>query len=549
MSHLLALVMSLCIVPAGAEQNSQPGPASGTVAVVRGKVQSPQDRQPLRRAVVRAIPADASLGAAVLEPATSITDALGGFELRVPPGRYQITASKPGFVTAYYADHERGETAKTIVVDGKAPKEGVNISLYRGGAISGLLFDDFGDPAASVPVTAKRITRRGLVRVGTGSTTNDLGQFRVFGLPAGSYLLVAEPLSSLRVDERDSIGTTFYPGVTGPEAAEPVRVGQGQDLVGISFGLVTNQRYRIYGTVVDAAGKPVPNATVFLTQQMTNAAPEEPISISRAGAQTGVDGEFSITNVAAGQYFVESLNRQLKEMASVKLNVASDVPNVTLQMARGSSVRGRVEFLDTRSMPAPPPTCRVADIPLRGARIAPSGFLSSRIGPDWSFEVSEIVKGARTFRLRDCGPNLRVVSVTQDGRDVTDEGVEFPVDSVRHNVVMAVETLENGLHGTAQTSDGTSIREYVVVAFSVSPALWHAPDERYIRVARPDSAGEFAMRAMPAGEYFLAALHYLEDDQLRDDEFLGRLASEAERVVVDADRVKVVKLTPAGQRQ
>ena len=66
--------------------------------------------------------------------------------------------------------------------------------------ITGRITDEFGDAVTDVQVQAMRYQftsgERRLVNVGRKSMTDDLGQFRIFGLMPGEYLVRA----SMRVN-------------------------------------------------------------------------------------------------------------------------------------------------------------------------------------------------------------------------------------------------------------------------------------------------------------------------------------------------------------
>ena len=68
--------------------------------------------------------------------------------------------------------------------------------MPRGSVIAGRIVDEFGDAIPDVSVTAMRQTwqngRRRLVPAsGRVAQTNDLGQFRIYGLPPGDYYVSA----------------------------------------------------------------------------------------------------------------------------------------------------------------------------------------------------------------------------------------------------------------------------------------------------------------------------------------------------------------------
>ena len=72
----------------------------------------------------------------------------------------------------------------------------VTVRLWRGAAIEGTLRDDRGAPAEGIAVTAvpARLSwSEGIFTLSNnGTTTNEAGEFRIFGLEPGTYVVVAQ---------------------------------------------------------------------------------------------------------------------------------------------------------------------------------------------------------------------------------------------------------------------------------------------------------------------------------------------------------------------
>ena len=78
----------------------------------------------------------------------------------------------------------------------------IDFSLPRGGVIAGRITDELGEPMAGVRMTALRYRylpsgERQLIPFNPGGmfniVTNDLGEFRIFGLMPGAYVVSADP--------------------------------------------------------------------------------------------------------------------------------------------------------------------------------------------------------------------------------------------------------------------------------------------------------------------------------------------------------------------
>ena len=80
----------------------------------------------------------------------------------------------------------------------------MNFGLPRGSLITGRVVDEFGDPATDVQVSALRYQfvqgTRQLTAAGRVVTTNDIGEYRLFGLSPGQYFVSATYRSNNPLD-------------------------------------------------------------------------------------------------------------------------------------------------------------------------------------------------------------------------------------------------------------------------------------------------------------------------------------------------------------
>jgi hypothetical protein len=186
---------------------------------------------------------------------------------------------------------------------------GVNFSLPKSAVIAGQILDpSSGEPLANAMVMAMRrlgavgapvlYSPPGLPRLmpaGQSAQTNDLGEFRIFGLPPGEYFVASSPrLTGAKTSAAQGTAPvmTFYPGTTDALAAQPVIVAAGQVATGIVFRILSAQTYRVSGTVVDARGAPVAGATVMLRNDPRTS------GFGRSDAR----GHFVIGGVTPGSY-------------------------------------------------------------------------------------------------------------------------------------------------------------------------------------------------------------------------------------------------------
>ena len=288
-------------------------PKTGT-ARLRGRVVA-GDGAILRRAQVRISSPD-------IGTKTALTDAQGRYEFsELPAGRFTLTVSKAGFVTMQYGQTHPFESGRPIDLADAQALDKVDVALPRGSVLAGRILDEFGDPVAEANVSAMRTQyvngRRRMVPAGRNSTTNDLGQFRIYGLPPGEYYVTAtlRSMDSMVFDmlgasaggpvgsnQNSGYAATYYPGTANPSEAQRVSLDIGQELSSVDVQLQPVRLARITGTVTGSDGRPMAGAMVMLMPTNKDAVQLLPGGTSR----TDKDGNFTLSGVAPGDYTLQA---------------------------------------------------------------------------------------------------------------------------------------------------------------------------------------------------------------------------------------------------
>jgi len=255
--------------------------------------------------------------------------------------------------------------------------------------ISGRILSPSGEPQTDVRVMAlRRIqgpqtqTRLIPAPMQGMQQTNDLGEFRIAGLPPGDYVVsaspqmqspfggpgVAPPAPEAPGKPRTTIATTYYPGTSDAAAAQPIAVARGAEVGNISFTLQSLPAFRVSGIVVDDDGKPVGGAFVTLMNDprsgSTFTGPAVFMGPGGSG-RTSEDGRFAIASVVAVSYHVT---------ASVPIVMNGDAGGVATWSASSGGASGvvvsggRGVVSDSRTM-NPPTEVVVSDADVSGVRV------------------------------------------------------------------------------------------------------------------------------------------------------------------------------------
>ena len=219
---------------------------------LRGRVVAADTGSPLRRAQVRAV------AATIRTTRLTTTDAEGRYEFaNLPAARYTISVSKAGYVGLEFGQRRPFEGGRPLDLADAQVVEQIDFALPRGAVIAGRITDDAGDPIIGASVQAMRYQygptgrRRlgGVSQSWLSGMTNDLGEYRLFGLMPGTYIVSAIGnnfgVVSLTqagpqtgglgaIDTRDGYIQTYFPGTASVAEAQPVlvnSVGGGEGIV------------------------------------------------------------------------------------------------------------------------------------------------------------------------------------------------------------------------------------------------------------------------------------------------------------------------------
>ena len=203
---------------------------------------------------------------------SALTENNGRFVIRdIAPGRYAIYASGNGYVEQAAENGKPGSRTRILNLSPGENTSGLAFRLVPPGVITGTVYDEDGEPVMSAQVRAMRVTGSGAHRPAgeSGSEqTNDLGEYRIWGLQRGKYLVAATyraPESGQPQPTDQVYLSTFHPSTPDASQATVVDVEPGSETSGIDVDLRQAHAVTVRGHVmVDAPMKTLKGIFVSL---------------------------------------------------------------------------------------------------------------------------------------------------------------------------------------------------------------------------------------------------------------------------------------------
>jgi hypothetical protein len=234
------LFVSAVALPAQSSLRDNALPQQANSGTIRGRVIAADGGEPLRNARVT-ISGPSSVP-------RIFTDGDGRFLFsNLTFGRYALLVRKAGYVQTPFGPRKPADPPMWIEITAESPAFSAEVRLPRSAAISGRILDDLGNPIELAQVSAERVIRTD-GRVGAMTMaitiTDDLGEYRLGGLPEGRFVVSARRSANNEVRFTVVDGRTvaerpdgtpsrgYYPGVATLSEAQPITDPLERDLDG-----------------------------------------------------------------------------------------------------------------------------------------------------------------------------------------------------------------------------------------------------------------------------------------------------------------------------
>lgn len=515
--------MSSTAPPPVAVGTTQTSPAGA--ATITGRVVTQEDASTgIARARV------VLTGETIAEPRVAISTENGSFTFEaLPAGAYLVTASASGFASQAYAETRTGTAPRVTLTDGQK-LTGLQIELARAGVIAGQILDEDNRPfvGATVEALVPRTQESRVDLLGVASaTSDDRGEFRLTGLPAGEYFVSASDPAFSKVGDHTGplrYVPTFYPGVVFLGEARRITVTPGAEPKKILIKLKIVRPSNVKGLLSTPDDRLLISGMVI----MSPVEGEALASIPADDAELMPDGTFTFRNVPPGLYQIRARAevdlRDVALFATYRIRVEGrDVSNIAMTLRPGASISGNVVY-DARKTPKP---LTSAGIRVRAPLDDGSNFgdaLTGDVASDGSFRVRGLMAGTHHVTLEGLNQPWILKQIVWRGKDITDIPVQVEAREVIESVQITVTDVANEITGIVRDVRGRAVADALVIAIPAAPQFWNRTSRRF-GLAVSDATGRYRLRGLPAGEYRVAAsVEFDESDVYRRD-LLVRLSA------------------------
>ena len=520
---LVAVLFSETVMAQSPADETQTAPATGAIT---GRVSEGGRPVPNATVIVRG-------SSPFAQPRLTATDNEGNFQVNdLPAELYIVSASAPGYVTPPRDD---GPMAFTRI------GESLDLSMVKGGVITGSVTSPTGEPAVQIAVRAimikdasgqpPRFPPNQAFRV-----TDDRGIYRLYGLQPGTYLVAAGGRGSFGVSSGayDFDVPTYAPSSTRDTASE-ITVRAGDEMTGVDIRYRGDSGRVVTGVVTGLVeqSQPGPGSPTINMLQISNGVPLGTSSTFQMPGGRGftfygvADGDYELT----AQLFLGPGESLVSESRRISVK-GGDVTGIELALKPLASIGGKVTFEASTA-----PECKNKRRPLISetmiaARRSEKGIPKDQLRPMAYFVAQGSPNKSGEFVLRNLRPgpynlNTRFFakywylnSITRDApsggpataktgpanrqTDLARNQLNLKTGERVFGVTISLAEGAASLRGTIKLEAGQTVpaRLYVHLVPSEKERL---DDVLRVFAARVNADGTFALNNLPPGRYWAVA--------------------------------------------
>lgn len=555
-ARCLPAAVLFCLLAASLQIQGQSGstakpvPVSSGLYRIAGTVVNSITGEPVRRASVALLSHGQSQ---IVQSVFSGED--GRFDIKwLPAAKYQLTASKRGFRTVFFNQHEDYNSA--IVTGEDQETSNLTFQLPPDAVIHGVITADEGDPveAAQVMLFRKPAKSNSLERItqAGATTSDDAGAFEFSDLAPGEYLLAVKatpwyavhrsstrPRSNADQDPGSALDVaypvTFFTSTTDEASATPILVAAGsREEANLNLHAVPALHLTLPLPTEPGAGgnrgressvAQIPRTVLHQSVFGTEIAVDEPsfINFPEGSRQAGTE-EFN--GVAPGHYELEQGNpprtMELNANSSQQIDTSTAIPSLQVAAVVRSSTGSTLPDLQALTLESLDADHRF--VPMQAHSHLNGSFTAAVPPGNWKvWLVSE-------------SNSWTVLYLTAEGRN--QPGSQFAVRDRAVSLTVTVSQAATRIEGFAR-KDGKGIPGAMIVLVPRSPDA----DKGLLRRDQSDSDGSFALLDAAPGDYLIVAIQNGWEIDWGRPEVMARYLSLGIPVTIKGTSGKLIRLS------
>jgi hypothetical protein len=405
--------------------------------------------------------------------------------------------------------------------------------------IAGRVLDDEGEPITGADVQVSSLSyasgRKQLTRAG-GASTNDLGEYRVFGLPAGKYFVTVTYRSTQSSPSGEEYATTYYPHTTDAAAAIPLTVAAGAQMRNIDITPARTRTVSVRGRInCDITGEKR-TFTLMVTPRMFLGITT--LSLGNRVSAVRPDGSFEITRVTPGSYYLMASatidDKRYSSRTAIQVG-STDVEGLSVVVRSGGLVTGKVRVEGRPDEHLVGVSAGLRGWETGGVLFGPQP--AGKVQPDGGFQLEDVGMDRYAFYTTGLPEGYYVKSVRSGGSDVLAAGFEAGGGAATFDVLVSPNA--GSVEGTA--IDPKSQAAFAGAMVALVPEAKDQPDR--FRNATTDQEGHFRFRNLVPGEYRLFAWEDVPQYAWMDPDYMRELEPKGQRVTVEEGAHPAVQVT------
>ncbi|HXP87350.1 MAG TPA: carboxypeptidase-like regulatory domain-containing protein [Bryobacteraceae bacterium] len=517
-------------------QSNAPETKPEDLASIEGQVSDANTGEPLRKAnlVLRRTDVNPN-GGTIPTSYTTSSDNGGKFVMdQIEPGRYRLTVDRTGYTNGEYGAPAPGRQGTTLSL-GRAQKlTDLTLKLTPHGVVTGRIVDRDGDPVAAVQVQMMRyryVNGRKQLTFANGNSTNDLGEYRIYGIAPGRYFVSATYRANQFGTALDRSATpdedyapTYYPGTFDISTAAEVSVTPGGQ-ARVDLTLAKTRTARVSGRVINTAAPAALTTSVMLTPRGGFIGP-----FLNRSVVSGANGKFELRGVPPGSYdAIASTNfggKTYTTRQAVEIGTGN-IENLTLTIGAGTTINGRLRI---DGNPASAPSSIQVTLRPRELGIIFGPIPTVTVKDDGSFALADVNPDNYNLFFPGLPEGYYAKSIRSGDTDVLTNGLDL-VSGAPGNLDVVLSPNAGQATGTVQNPKTQQPMPGATVVL-IPTERERNGQQTYYKTATTDQSGSFTLKSIVPGEYKAYAWEDIETGAYFDPDFMKAVEGKGEAVSV-----------------